>query len=207
LINGYWAGTQWAMAHRDDWRHVAPSTSAGLSITEFRLRNDFYYVPLPCFAAVGKASAPSLLDMPEMAPFRVGGRYDRPIPRRLAEEAGVPRGTFGVTKRAANVVLPVEGVAAFTAETLASVAEFAAAEGVSAQPAARRPFGKLDRAALRIADGVGLASWAARLRRRQKSLVHFDPQFGNLLLRWAVEEISPRYAAVAKAIDEQVPPT
>ena len=29
-----------------------------------------------------------------------GGSYDRPIARRILEEAGVPRGIFGVTKRA-----------------------------------------------------------------------------------------------------------
>jgi hypothetical protein len=41
----------------------------------------------------------------------VGGDYSRPIPRRIIEGAGVPRGTFGVSKRAVSVVLslPSEG--------------------------------------------------------------------------------------------------
>jgi len=198
LLNGYWAGTQWAMSHRDDWRHVWPSTSAGASITEFRLRNDFYYVPLPCFAAVGRPDSASLLDQPDMAPYRVGGRYDRPIPRRLAEEAGIPRGTFGVTKHAANVVLPVEGLAAFTAETRESLSAFAAAEGRSAEPQRRRRFGKLDRGLVRLADMTGARGTADRMRDRQRSLVRFDPEFGNLVLRWAVSELAPRYAAVAR---------
>jgi len=199
LLNGYWAGTQWAMSHRDDWRHIWPSTSAGASITEFRLRNDFFFVPLPCFAAVGKPDAPSLLDLPEMEPYRVGGHYDRPIPRRLAEEAGVKRGTFGVTKHAANVVFPVEGLPAFTDETRQSLASFASAEGSAAQPLRRRPFSKRDRALLRIANRVHARGVAERLRQRQKRLVHFDPVFGNLVLRWAVNEIRPRYAAVTRS--------
>jgi len=198
LLNGYWAGKQWAMSHRDDWRHIWPSTSAGASITEFRLRNDFIFAPLPCFAAVGKPDAPSLLDLPEMEPYRVGGHYDRPIPRRLAEEAGLMRGTFGVTKHAANVVFPVEGMHAFTDETRGSLAAFASAEGSPAQPRRRRPFGKRDRALLRVANRVHARGVAERLRQRQKRLVHFDPGFGNLVLRWAVSEIRPRYAAVAR---------
>jgi hypothetical protein len=36
----------------------------------------------------------------EMQPWRLGGNYDRPIARRIIEEAGVPRGMFGVTKAA-----------------------------------------------------------------------------------------------------------
>jgi len=198
LLNGYWAGRQWAMAHRDDWRHVWPSTSAGASITEFRLRSDFYFVPLPCFGAVGRADAPSLLDLDEMDRYRVGGHYDRPIPRRLAEEAGVPRGTFGVTKHAANVVLPVEGISAFTAESRQALNAFAAAEGSAGEPRPRRRVGRADRAALRVANRLGARAVADRIRRRQKAMVHFDAAFGNLVLRWAIDELAPRYAAVAR---------
>ena len=36
----------------------------------------------------------------EMAPWRLGTSYDRPIPRRIAEAAGVPRQAFGQRKKA-----------------------------------------------------------------------------------------------------------
>jgi hypothetical protein len=36
-----------------------------------------------------------------MHPWRVGGRYDRPIARRIAEEGGIPRQAFGQRKSAA----------------------------------------------------------------------------------------------------------
>ena len=35
-----------------------------------------------------------------MRPWSIGGAYDRPIPRRIAEEAGVPRDLFGQNKMA-----------------------------------------------------------------------------------------------------------
>lgn len=196
LLTGYWAGTQWAFAHSDDWRGVAPSTTSGASMAEFRLRANFYDVPLPCFGATGKPGDASMLDRPEMAPFRVGGHYDRPVPRRLAEEAGIPRGTFGTTKHAANVVLPVEGVDGFTARTRHSLESFAAAEGGLVPDRKRRPFGRSGRAAARVAERLGANSIASRLRKRQKSLVHFEPALGNLLLRWAVTVVEPRYKSV-----------
>ena len=37
---------------------------------------------------------------PEMAPWRLGNGYDRPIPRRILESAGVPRALFGARKKA-----------------------------------------------------------------------------------------------------------
>jgi len=36
----------------------------------------------------------------EMAPWRLGSDYDRPIPRRILEEAGIPRQLFGTRKKA-----------------------------------------------------------------------------------------------------------
>ena len=155
-------------------------------MSEFRLRTDFYNVPLPCFAAVGKPDEPTLLDRAEMAPFRIGGRYDRPIPRRLAEEAGVPRGTFAQTKHAANVILPVEGLDGFTAQSRRSLEAFAAAEGTQLEFRKRRPFSRSERAAITAAERLHVAGLASGLKRRQKSLVHFSPGFGNLVFRWAV---------------------
>jgi hypothetical protein len=39
---------------------------------------------------------------PEMAPWTLGTSYDRPVPRRIVEEAGVPRGSFARAKRASS---------------------------------------------------------------------------------------------------------
>jgi len=39
---------------------------------------------------------------PEMHPWNLGVAYDRPIPRRLLEEAGIDRNSFGTRKRAAG---------------------------------------------------------------------------------------------------------
>lgn len=75
--------------------------STGSSLYEFRLRTGFVHVPVPM---IGAWSHPELLELGqscEMASWRLGNKYDRPIARRLGEEAGVPRDFFGQKKQAA----------------------------------------------------------------------------------------------------------
>jgi hypothetical protein len=43
-----------------------------------------------------------------MKPWRLGIEYDRPIPRRIAEEAGVRRDAFGIQKMAVTVPMYYE---------------------------------------------------------------------------------------------------
>jgi hypothetical protein len=200
LLTGYWAGWQWAMADRDEFRLHVPSTTAGTSLTEFRLRTDFYDVPLPVFGAALPLDAPSLLDLPEMDPFRVGGGayYDRPIPRRLIEEAGIPRGSFATTKRAVNVALQHEGLDRFSPGTRRAVAEFAAAEGRALPAATRSPLSKRERLALRYAGRLRADLLVRGIQRRRDALQHFEPELGTLLFRWAVNEVRPRYAATER---------
>lgn len=198
LLTGYWAGTQFAMSHSNDWRHISPTTTAGADLAEFRLRNDTIHVPLPVFGASQDPGAPLLLDLAEMEQFRVGGHYDRPIPRRIAEEAGVPRASFGQVKRAANILLQRDGPAGFSNASRTSLERFAAAEGRPVGFRRRRPFGRLERATIRIAEQLRLGRAVRGLKRRQSSLAHFEAPFGNLVLRWAIHTVRPRYAALER---------
>ena len=62
---------------------------------EFRLDRGYIDLHLPY---TGGVYAPQLLKIgrsAEMRPYRVGGDYDRPIPRRIVESAGIPRHEFG----------------------------------------------------------------------------------------------------------------
>jgi len=199
FLHGYWAGTEFAFHDRHAWQHVSPITTSGADFTEFRLRSDFFNVPLPVFGAIRTSDAPNLLDRAEMDPYRVGGKYDRPIPRRLAEEAGVRRGTFAVTKRAANVLPPREGMAAFTPAARESIARFAATQGGHAECRTRRPFSRYERGLLRAAQRLHLSPLAHALGRRQASLAHFEPRLGNLLFRWAVSVVAERYEQIERA--------
>lgn len=87
------------------WEKDAPLTPGlpkrgifGKSITEFRLNTGYFHLPIPALGARFSAPLMSLSNSREMQSFSVGGSYDRPIPRRLIEEAGIPREEFGVEK-------------------------------------------------------------------------------------------------------------
>jgi hypothetical protein len=84
---------------------LARGDISGSSMGEFRLRTGFIHVPVPFIGAIRHAEIAAINNSPEMAPWSIGGSYDRPIPRRIAEEAGVPRSAFGMTKKAASMLL------------------------------------------------------------------------------------------------------
>jgi hypothetical protein len=198
FLSGYWGGTEFAFPDREAWRRVSPITTSGAGLTEFRLRADFFNVPLPLFGAIRTLDAPSLLDRPEMDPYRVGGHYDRPIPRRLAEEAGVKRGTFAVAKRAANILLPRDGLDVFTPGSRDSIERFAAAIGERVVARPRRRFSRLERGLVRTGHALRMTRLVEPLEHRRTNLTHFEPRLGNLLLRWSVSVVSERYKAVER---------
>jgi len=70
---------------------------------EVRLRVGFVQVALPYIGNRRRADVVAVTESAEMAPWRLSNRYDRPIPRRLAEEAGVPRELFGQVKVGSTV--------------------------------------------------------------------------------------------------------
>jgi len=87
--------------------HVPCRVPYGKSLTEFRLRVGFAHVPVPVIGAVFPSSIAAISDSAEMQPYSVGGDYDRPIARRIVEEAGVVRHKFGMRKNATNPRLSI----------------------------------------------------------------------------------------------------
>jgi hypothetical protein len=75
--------------------HEEEPASAGLR--EFRLRAGIVFVHVPTIGAVHAAAIHRIARSGEMAQWSLGNDYDRPIPRRIVEAAGVPRATFGHT--------------------------------------------------------------------------------------------------------------
>ena len=99
----YWGPT--SRCKRRNFREVDDCHLSGHALTEFRLRAAVVHLPAPY---IGAAHGPSLYRItrsPEMRPWLLGtGYYDRPIARRIAEEAGVPRENFGHKKFGAGML-------------------------------------------------------------------------------------------------------
>jgi hypothetical protein len=100
VLTGYYGDVIWGRgkpAFTDDIRRKDVS---GLGITEVRLWAGFVHVPVPTLFARNITDIAAISASTEMQAWSVAGDYDRPIPRRIAETAGVPRHAFGRAKRA-----------------------------------------------------------------------------------------------------------
>ena len=161
---------------------------SGASLGEFRLQRDFVHVPVPFIGGLRHPELDAIARSPELERYRVGGSYDRPIARRLAEEAGVPRGAFGVRKRAVSLhsVSRDAGAAPPTARLhhLAGVAAWRLMHG-----GARR-LGPLRRPALAASE------WLFPRAFGQPFVVfeHADPA-AEAAFAAALETVSARYRA------------
>ncbi len=69
---------------------------------EHYLRNNTIAISVPLVLGYEWPSIYKINNSSEMAQYSVGGDYDRPIPRRIVEEKGVPRKAFGFKKRGAG---------------------------------------------------------------------------------------------------------
>jgi len=99
LVTGVWGDSIWARA-ADVTSGLPVRILFGKSLGEYRLRVGFAHLPLPFVGARYAEPVRRLSRSAEMRAYRTGGEYDRPVPRRIAEEAGVPREWFGIRKAA-----------------------------------------------------------------------------------------------------------
>jgi hypothetical protein len=100
LFTGYRGDTVWDDYVSDDSRRLSAPTIAGLGLCEFRLMEGIFHCPVPCWGGMKTRQIQAISRLPEMDSWRLNRSYDRPIPRRILEEASVPRGLFGVHKEA-----------------------------------------------------------------------------------------------------------
>jgi len=84
---------------RPGLREPENATMPGRGVTDFRVRVGYLNFPVPYIGALHGSHVYLITHSPEMKPWTLGvGAYDRPIARRLVEEAGVPRDLFGQRK-------------------------------------------------------------------------------------------------------------
>ncbi len=191
VLTGFWGGAAWRGTDR---REMSRLDLSGASLGEIRLRTGFVHLPVPYVGGLQQPTMARLRESPEMEPFSVGGRYDEPFARRLAEEIGVERGTFGVQKLAASHRIHASGVAAFSESGRQSFAEFAGPDALI--PRRRRPITRTDRLKLRVAKTARISHLTDDIAQRRREAVHIEPVLGALMLRWAVEHTRSRYAVL-----------
>jgi hypothetical protein len=193
LVTGYWGGAAWRGHER---RNLSRLDLSGADLGEFRLRLDWIHLPLPFIGGLQQPSIEKLRGSPDMRPYGVGGEYDEPFARRLSEEAGVPHDAFGIEKLAAGQRIHAFGVDGLSPSGRASFVSFAGAEALVDLPRRQR-IGRRHRGAIKLAHALHADWLVAGIAERKRTIVHMEPVLGNLLLRWAVEQIRPRYGELA----------
>jgi hypothetical protein len=174
---------------------------SGTSMTEFRLRLDFIYLPLPVFGMTEIPSLQQITLSDEMKPWSVGGYYDRPIARRIAEEAGgLPRGSFATIKHAASALIHQDPAARMAPASVAALRDFAAAEGTGLHLVARRPLRRRERFVIKASHRLHVDRVARGLAARQWAMIHHEPDQGAVLFRWGLSVVRARYRALGKLL-------
>lgn len=100
LFSGVNGDTTWSTVPEPHGR-AAPARGCfypDSSRREFRLATGYVNMIIPFIAMMRQPDLLRISNSEEMRPWRIGGSYDRPIPRRILEEKGVPRSLFGFTK-------------------------------------------------------------------------------------------------------------
>jgi hypothetical protein len=196
LFTGMLGDTLWGTSGTQDpalseqYRYRYP---AGASLQEFRLQTGFIHVPVPLLTFTRHADLQEISRSLEMRPWRVGGDYDRPIPRRLVEEAGVPRRAYAKEKRAISQPfwLQSSNPGCMSARSLRDLEEF------RRRTAERYVLGALH---LRMKERYQRAAgkWRMHAARLTRDPFHSDAYLeagmaDPLRFHWAVEKVAGAY--------------
>ncbi len=203
LVGGYLGDSIWQKGKcsvRDEQAIPWSPMASGLSQFEFRLRVGYQVVAAPTIGVEHNRAIAAIEASQEMRPWSIGGDYDRPLPRRIAEEAGLPRESFGTRNRASGHA-DLMDEAGFSRQGLADYERF------RADLRARVPSVQRLRARLAVAARHGLWRTVGTTRKRVVPSTRLQRRFPFLLnahphlipwrflftFQWAFESLEPRY--------------
>jgi hypothetical protein len=203
LVTGYFGDTVWGLNPASVNQHLRMIYAGGTTFGEFRLRAAFIHIPLPCFGYIRHPEVFAISQSAEMAPWRLGNDYDRPIPRRIVETSGVPRNLFGQAKMAVSQPL-WNSTRLHEVMTPASVADLEAyvnRTGLFNSRWDKASF-SLGRAAYRLNERV---EWRLESRSRRMGRVHAsrmvvperfsrDRDLASMSFHWGFRIVRARYA-------------
>lgn len=169
---------------------------AGNGMGEFRLRAGYFLFPVPYIAALHVPAIHKITVSPEMKPWTLGGKYDRPIPRRIIEEAGIPRGLFGLRKKA-GAFFWINGTHQLSESSRKDFDAFFSSVWDQVPPSRKVRYWllhqvfRMNRFLLRANDPVGPTALPAKIMDARYK--RWPPKMAYLL-HWGIERTRARYA-------------
>jgi hypothetical protein len=181
-----------------------PTYLGGYTATKFFLELPALALAVPAIGIASFRDIQRIHRSADMRPWSVGGWYDRPIARRLLEEAGVSRGSFALGKRRVSPVYEepsrkIPPLATYLSSRSLDEFErwFAKAQPISAAKLALHNFGEAT---------VGRLAWSKKIRRWMRKLyLRWPPAAGRLwhlrmpirknafVFQWSIEQELAKY--------------
>jgi hypothetical protein len=219
LLTGHFGGRAWDKNAKGLSGEITRGDQSGMALLEYRLWAGFQHCPLAFLAVRQIPDLAALNQSPDMRPWDVGGRYNRPLARRIIESAGVPRGSFAVHKRAGSVLffqrdtfLSPGSLEDFTGWLRERSGEWRARGLVppSPEPGRRTLRQKAAAASAWFVRGLswvtGRRIWILEgLGRRLTNISAREPLF-RYVFPWAIERAKRRYAPGLAAVRAGTPP-
>lgn len=219
VFTGFHGDKLWDRNCKKVTPHIVRGDPSGHNLNAFRLRVGWIHLPVPFVGCTSHPSIHRISNSSEMDPWSLGNRYDRPIPRRIVEEAGVERHRFGMQKRATGIGLDTEGFEErMTPESYADYRRYYARHWNRWMSVKQGVLGLVR--ALYLRHQALNHRVAALLERRTgvhvelPCLIPRDFRIGRygdldqlaLLVQWSIEKILPQYAVGAEAGKRQRSP-
>lgn len=206
LITGFHGDKVWDRHGESNSPDIVRGDPSGADLEEFRLAQGFFHLPLPFVGCQQLASIRAISRADALADWRVEGDYDRPICRRIGEEAGLARASFGQRKCVmSRAFAHSDQIAAYLGpQADASFRQYLAQHPVRAG-FGDRLLHALHAGLTHLARRVGLHSWrmqravaapAFLLRRHADD---FEAQ--RALFPWAFAQQRARYVAACSGHD------
>ena len=199
VVTGYHGDKVWDRWNRKVTPDIVRGDASGTGLAEFRLRVGFINAAPAFWGCVRHPEVHAITLASEMQAWTLGTEYDRPIPRRIAEEGGVPRALFGQVKRATT--------RGRLESRMSPVAQAAFDAYCAAHRQSQRVLVVGAHNALFLAKRLNvrlcmrLEEWGRRLEREARlPCVPLPPRFNfragktSFLMPWGVATVSRRYA-------------
>ena len=212
LLTGFHGGVVWDRQAKVV-NGLARKDLSGSTLSEVRLRQDFIHLPVPFIGATRHDVLLRIANSEEMRSYRVGGSYDRPIARRMAEERGVPRQSFGQSKKGSSIGFGYLSLY-WSKATLKDLRRFerrVLREGDlgpsyyarwAAQTGAQLAWAAIGKPAGRI--GLGRpSSWLFKRLTGATTLIYSHVRYGSMATLWAIDKVRARYPTERQCFSAQ----
>lgn len=221
VISGFGGDAVWSFRYGDRMPPHFPFYIGGYSQNEFYARAPALDLSVPMIGARRFGDVGNISRSAALRPWSIGGDYDRPIPRRILEQAGIRRGAFATRKRR---VTPDYDTVTRRAIDLDRFLSRTSRDAFETWLAKEQPIGRFRTLRHRLlTDSIGRILWSGKLTRALRRVGVSWPPFPARILNlkvpvrknafvfnWAVSQQVARYrsalAAKPSAAGQPVPP-